>query len=200
MSGSTAGYVTRLIAKSIKWLLISFCALALFVVLIFLGYDHFVFDREAKGVADIVKQGRIEYPVIPADLLPMLTFRQGMNGIDSWVVRTYRFEKGLRSSNEGAGQFQTLFWMLLFRVHYSSEDRLRLWAELYRFPGGRGLNAAASCYFSKPVNDLTDGELAALVLVSGAPTNRYVGLDSALISNSEKFVNAYRAARGSGVR
>ena len=67
-------------------------------------------------------------------------------------------------------QFNEMLWLASSYIHFSNEQAFYLWACYAVYESGHGLGNASMYYFNKPLSELNEESLVALVVASRNPS------------------------------
>ncbi|HEY6093563.1 MAG TPA: transglycosylase domain-containing protein [Gallionellaceae bacterium] len=103
-------------------------------------------------------------------------YRLAIVGESKERIRSYAIREAYWSLVAARGQARTInrqldegLWLLMSYVHFSDDEAFALWIECALYGCGHGLMEAAQKHFKKPIGDLTEDELAALVALVKGP-------------------------------
>jgi len=99
-------------------------------------------------------------------------------------IRTYAIQQAYwhlgRNENPGKmllSQLNESLWLLVSYLHFSEKQVFSIWVYYAPYEGGRGLKDASLYYFKKPLSDLDERSLAALVVVVRSPSRYKPGTE-----------------------
>jgi len=164
--------VKRLLIRTLKVLGWCVAVIVLVPLLCFAYYDLTEFQPRRDDIARLIAPAHPDERSPPAMLRKLLLTDQ--HGDPSWTVTRILLSdlevpRGMRG---GLGWHGTGFlWWQLVRIHLSHEEQLVILCSR-SFLGRRayGYEAGARAYFGRPLDQLTDAELATLVVVARWPS------------------------------
>jgi len=146
-------------------------SIALFVPLAgFLYYDLTRFQPHADEIAQLIDAAHPNDRSPPAMLRKLLREPRGDLSLEASRLLIYKLEPGSTRGNL-KWQSTSFLWWLLAKVHLSDDEQLTIICST-TFLGKRayGFEAGANTFFHRPLDRLTDIELATLAMRARRPS------------------------------
>lgn len=161
--------MTRAVARAFKALGWSLAIALLVPLLGFLYYDLTRFQPHADEIAQLIDGAHPNERSPPPMLRKLLQEPRGDLSLEASRSLIYKLEPGSTRGNL-KWKSTSLLWWLLVKIHLSEEEQLTIVCST-AFLGKRayGFEAGANTYFYRPLNRLTDIELATLAMRARRP-------------------------------
>jgi len=162
--------VNRVVIRAIKAL--GWCvAIALLVPMVgFLYYDLTRFQPHTDQISRIIAEAHPSERSSPPLLRKLVSEPRGELSLDASRLLVFKLKPGATRGNLH-WKSTSLLWWLLVKVHLSEDEQLAIVCSA-SFLGQRvyGFEAGANTFFHRPLNRLTDSELATLAVRARNPS------------------------------
>jgi len=140
------------------------------------------FLPHVREIKEIAVRGNAEAGGVENLLYPLAVAAESEDRIRSWSVsRAYSY---LVNENARDGMLSwhanNLLWIQASRLHLSDRQVFGLWVACAISGCGHGLEGAAKTYFGRPLKDLSEPELAALVAAVSSPSRFSPGSEAGM--------------------
>lgn len=119
---------------------------------------------------EIVQQGTAVVSSAPPVLYKMAVAAESRNSIRGYAVREAYCHLGRKEKQRMLlWHLDNLLWQLSSRLHFTDEQAFSLWVYYAPYEKGHGLGNAARYYYKKPLSELDERGMAALVAATRSP-------------------------------
>lgn len=138
------------------------------VGLVFLRSDVRSFRPRMEKIRQMVEVQKLATPALPPFLIQCL--HAGGGAPDHFTARCLLMRNGLSETAAWHWHFRTLFWSWSLYWHFTAEERGLLYCACLNDGAGQtGIHHLSMRLHGRPVEKLTEPELAALAVVSRSP-------------------------------
>lgn len=156
---------------------------------LFLRSDIYSFRPRLPKIMKLVEEQRAQTPVIPPFLARCVEHEAGN---DFHVTRVLLGNFGLNETTSRRWHVRQILWRFSLKWHLSVQDRQLLYCRFMSdLDDHYGIQHVAQKLYQKPLEALTDRELASLVIVSRSPV-RYLRDRARLDDVTERFLTELR--------
>jgi hypothetical protein len=119
----------------------------------------------------IENQGAAILSSAPPDLYRIALAAESRDSIRTYAIRQAYWYLGCKEKPKRMllWHLNGTLWLVSSHLHFSEEQVFALWVYYAPYEGGRGLSNASLHYFNKPLSELDEQGLAALVAAARNP-------------------------------
>jgi len=154
-----------------KWILGFLVVITVTPIVAFLAWYAVFFLPHLNELKAQAKYGQENVLPVKAALYPLAIAAEGEKGIRIGAIRN-AYWSVLSRSNEPTVRrhINGLLWMLVSYIHFDEQEIFGIWANCTLLGCDKGLPEAARKYYGKPISDMSQRELAGLVVLLKSPT------------------------------
>ena len=155
-----------------KWILRITISVLLIPIIGMIGWYLVSFFPYLTELHEISKRGNQNIVVFYDKLKFLATTVESEQGVRSYAMRqAYRslVVVGKNKQSNVSLHANNALWLLASYVHFDSHTVFGIWADCALYGCGKGLSEAARKYYGKSIENLSDEELAGIVLLVRNP-------------------------------
>ncbi len=156
---------------SLTIILVPICILLAWYVIGFLPYVN-----DLKSISDM---GKLDISLVEERAYEIALCAETAAEMRTQVTRNAYRSMGLKDESQRMlyWHLNTAFWYFASYLNFSDKEIFYIWSKRAWFGHSAGLAEAAYSYFNKPLNQLSDAELASLFAMANAPGLYKLGSD-----------------------
>jgi hypothetical protein len=139
-------------------------------VLSFCVYYYFEFYPRCNQARDILRKTNQLYKEPPKALIKLVILSEGRNNLAPFVARKLLNEFGYSKPGMLVWHTRSMLWTILLYFHFNESERFAFWCHFARYEEGQGLNNSAQYHYGRNLDQLSDMELATLIVIARNPS------------------------------